>query len=651
VANSGLEVLKLLSRRLACAIVMPVALASNAFAQSGPFQEAPMLSTLVSQGKLPTLSSRLPEEPAIVVPHERIGVYGGVWRVGLLGASDGTGLLRMVGYDGMMSWKPDWSEPFPNIARAVDVSQDARTYVFHLRKGMKWSDGSPFTAEDIVFGLEDITLNRQIQPLLPGWYRAGGADPSIEAIDPLTVKIVFKSGMSLFLDYLATAEGQEVGLYQKKYCSQFLPKYNSQADDDAKAEGFANWVQRVSTKCGRRERASRWSTPERPTINAWMVEQPYLSTASEVVLVRNPYYWKVDSNGNQLPYIDRVIARVRANVEGLALLAMTGQIDMQDRHIGSSKYRTILENAQEKSNFRFYETVASVSNTTVVSFNHNNTDIALRKIFEDKNFRIGISHAINRQAIVDVVHKGRSKPAQVGPLPGSQLHNRDLSEQYLAHDLKLARDALDQVKGLRALGDGRYGLPDGTPLTISIDVVMGVFPEWAHTLDMMKTDLAKLGIDLRLNALERAEFTRRYETNEFEAQVWGGDGGWDAILQPRWYFPSDDESRWAPLWALWYLNPTALRAESPPARVQYQMSLYQTLLRSRDKEERNSIMRRILEATRDEFPVIGIGLPENGFGIVRNDFHNVPKSMPFAWTYPNPGPVRPEQFFTTRNSP
>lgn len=649
--NSRLEVLKLLLLWLACALVTPAASASNAFAQSGPFQEAPMLSALVSQGKLPALSSRLPEEPLVVIPHERVGAYGGVWRVGLLGASDGTGLLRMVGYDGMMSWKPDWSEPFPNIARAVDVSQDAQTYVFHLRKGMKWSDGSPFTAEDVVFGLEDITLNRQIQPLLPGWYRAGGSDPSIEAVDPLTIKIAFKSGMSLFLDYLATAEGQEVGLYQKKYCSQFLPKYNPQADAAAKAEGFAGWVERVSTKCGRRERASRWSTPERPTINAWMVEQPYTSAASEVVLVRNPYYWKVDSRGNQLPYIDRVVAKVRANVEGLALLAMTGEIDMQDRHIGSRRYRNILENAQNKNNFQFYETVSSSSNTTVISFNHNHGDLALRQVFEDKNFRIGVSHAINRQAIVDLVYQGRSKPAQVGPLPGTPLHNRDLSQQYLAYDLKLARDALDRVKGLRALDNGRYALPDGTPLIVKIDTVIGVFPEWADTLDMIKTDLAKLGIDIRPNVLDRTEFTKRYETNDFEAQVWGGDGGWDAILQPRWYFPSDDESRWAPLWALWRLNPAAPRAEPPPARVQYQMSLYQTLLRSRDKEERNALMRRILETTRDEFPVIGIGLPENGFGIVRNDFHNVPKSMPFAWTYPNPGPVRPEQFFTTRTAP
>jgi peptide/nickel transport system substrate-binding protein len=165
---------------------------------------------------------------------------------------------------------------------------------------------------------------------------------------------------------------------------------------------------------------------------------------------------------------------------------------------------------------------------------------------------------------------------------------------------------------------------------------------------MIRGDLAKLGIELRPNVLDRGSFSKRYESNNFDAQIWGGDGGWDAILHPRWYFPSDDESRWAPLWALWYINPNDPRAETPPPRVREQMALYQTLLKSTNPAERNALMRRILEITREEFPVIGISLPENGYGVVRNDFHNVPSKTPFAWTYPNPGPARPEQFFSTR---
>lgn len=616
--------------------------------QQRMYDEAPMLSALVAEGRLPPVSDRLPEEPLVVAPLERIGAYGGSWRIGLLGAGDGPGLLRMVGYDGMMSWKPDWSEPFPNVAREVEVSPDAREYIFHLRKGMKWSDGSPFTAEDVVFGLQDITLDKDVQPLTPAWYRPGGAAPRIEAIDPVTVRIIFKDSMSLFLEHLATADGQEVGLYQKQYCSQFLPRYNPQADSDAKAAGFADWIERLSVKCARRERSARWGNPERPTLNAWMVEKPYAADATEVALVRNPYYWKVDTKGNQLPYLDRVVGVVSPNIEKLTLLAMNGQLDMQDRHVGARQNRKILENAQKRGNFRFYELTSSSSNTTVIAFNGNHMNPTLRRVFEDKNFRIGVSHAINRQGIIDVVYQGRSKPAQVGPIAASPLHNRELSNQYLAYDLSLARAALDRAPGLRALGNGRYSLADGSPLVVNIDMAVGVFPEWVHSLDMMKVDLAKLGVDLRPNVLDRRSFQTRYETNDFDAQIWGGDGGWDAILQPRWYFPSEDESRWAPLWALWHINPKDPRAEQPPPRVREQMALYQTLLKSTNAGERNALMRRILDITREEFPVIGICLPENGYGVVRNDFHNVPAKMPFAWSYPNPGPLRPEQFFTTR---
>ncbi|MFY7960928.1 MAG: ABC transporter substrate-binding protein [Elsteraceae bacterium] len=612
------------------------------------YGEAPMLADLVSEGRLPPVGDRLPEEPLVVIPQDRVGVYGGSWRIGLLGDGDGPGLLRMVGYDGMMSWKADWSEPFPNIARAVEVSPDAREYLFHLRKGMKWSDGSPFTAEDVVFGLTEITFNKEIHPLTPAWYRPGGVAPSVEAVDPLTVRILFKESMSLFLEYLATADGQEVGLYQKQYCSQFLPNHNPQADAEAKAQGFASWVERLALKCARRERPARWGNPERPTLNAWMVEKPYAAGVGEMVMVRNPYYWKVDTRGNQLPYLDRVVATVGANVEKLTLMAMNGQLDMQDRHVGARQNRKILENAQRRGNFRFYELTSSSSNTTVIAFNGNHMNPTLRRLFEDRNFRIGVSHAINRQAIIDVVYQGRSKPAQVGPIEGSPLHNPALTNQYLAHDLSLARAAFDRAPGLRAIGDGRYSLADGSPISISIDMAVGVFPEWAHSLDMIKVDLARLGVDLRPNVLDRRSFQSRYERNDFDAQIWGGDGGWDAILQPRWYFPSEDESRWAPLWALWHINPKDPRAELPPPRVREQMALYQTLLRSTNASMRNALMRRILDITREEFPVIGICLPENGYGIVRNDFHNVPTKMPFAWSYPNPGPVRPEQFFSTR---
>jgi len=627
------------------------AMGGSTLAQQRIHAEAPMLSALVAEGRLPAVGDRLPDEPLVVVPHERVGVYGGVWRIGLLGAGDGGGLLRMVGYDGMMSWKPDWSEAFPNIARHIEVSPDAREYVFHLRKGMKWSDGTPFTAEDVVFGLKEITLNHEVQPLTPSWYRSGGVDPQIKVIDPLTVRVTFTSSNSLFPENLATAEGQEMGLYQKKYCSQFIPAFNPQADTEARVEGFANWVEHLKNKCANNSNPMRWGNPKRPTLNAWMVEKPFSANEEEVVLVRNPYYWKVDSKGNQIPYLDRVTATISANIEKITLMAMNGQIDMQDRHLGSRINRRILENAQKRGDFKFYELISSSSNTTVISFNGNHQNPTLRKVFEDKNFRIGVSHAINRQAIIDVVYQGRSKPAQVGPVAASPVHNPALTNQYLTYDLSLARAALDRVTGLRALGNGQYYVADGSPLVITMDLVSAVFPEWVHSLDMIKLDLAKLGIDLRPNLLDRVLFTKRFHTNEFDAQIWTGDGGWDAILHPRWYFPSDPESRWATLWALWYNNPNDPRAELPPPRVREQMTLYRTLMKTTNPAERNAYMRRVLEITREEFPVIGISLPENGYGIVRNDFHNVPNKMPFAWSYPNPGPVRPEQFFSTRVVP
>src|SRR5690606_2333133 len=127
-------------------------------AQSAAYQQSPVLDPLVESGALPPVEERLPAKPEVITPVHEIGTYGGTVRRGLRGSSDHNNILRFIGPQGLVRWNPTYTEVIPNVAESVEVSEDGSTFVFRLREGMKWSDGHPFTAEDILFNMENTVL-------------------------------------------------------------------------------------------------------------------------------------------------------------------------------------------------------------------------------------------------------------------------------------------------------------------------------------------------------------------------------------------------------------------------------------------------------------------------------------------------------------
>jgi peptide/nickel transport system substrate-binding protein len=130
-----------------------LALSAPAFAID--YKEAPSLAAAAKEGKLPPVAQRVSDEPEVVKPLESVGKYGGQLRFGLRGSSDYNHILRMVGAQGLVRWDPQYTKVIPNVAKSFEVDPSGKVFTFHLRKGMKWSDGKPFTADDIVFNVED----------------------------------------------------------------------------------------------------------------------------------------------------------------------------------------------------------------------------------------------------------------------------------------------------------------------------------------------------------------------------------------------------------------------------------------------------------------------------------------------------------------
>ena len=191
------------------------------------FNESPVL---VGNG-LPPVAARLPTSPEVVIPLDSIGSYGGTIRRALGGSSDHNSILRFLSPQGLTRWEPDFSQVVPNVAESWSVNAEGTEFTFHLREGMRWSDGEPFTAADILFFVEDLLQNEEFYPTPPARYVIDGQPMEAEMIDETTIILSFAAPYGTFLTELATPMGQEPVLWARHYCQQFHPTYNPRHPD------------------------------------------------------------------------------------------------------------------------------------------------------------------------------------------------------------------------------------------------------------------------------------------------------------------------------------------------------------------------------------------------------------------------------------
>ncbi|HYE00684.1 MAG TPA: ABC transporter substrate-binding protein [Alphaproteobacteria bacterium] len=604
------------------------------------YGEAPELAARVAAGALPPVAERLPEVPLLLEPVEEIGRYGGIWRMGMRRVSDHATFIRTIGYENLMRWTPDWTGVTPNLARSVTANADATEFTFALRRGLRWSDGAPFTADDILFWYRDVLLEPALTAQPPAWLMSGGAPVTVEKVDGHAVRFRFDAPHGLFPQLLALPEGAEPTSFPRHVLAPLHPRHNPNADAEARAAGFKDWVERFVAVAGRPgtvDHASRWSNPALPTLNAWVLTDTY-GRSDRLEAVRNPYYWKVDPAGHQLPYIDRVVFTLVEGKADVAALAKAGAIDMQSRHVANY----VQEIRAAQPGYAEFALVDTDMNDLVIELNQTHADPVLRRIFQAKDFRVALSHAVDRPAVIAGVFGGRGQPYQAGPRPESTFYNPVLARQYLDYDPGRANALLDGVLGAARDAEGFRLRPDGRRLSFTVATVGD---QRLKGLQAVQRYWRAVGLDVAVVDMDRRQFVARGNANAHDASAWGGDGGLDVLLYPIRYFPYNYDSYAAVAWAYWYSDRANPLAEEPPAPVREQMALYDRLKTTPDPAEQTLLMTRILEITAERFPAIGITLPSMRSGIVRRGFRNVPKQMPAAWTYPDPAPTNPSQYF------
>lgn len=609
-------------------------------------KESAYFQAQVDSGELPPISERLPVNPLVITPTERPGQQGGDWNHALVGGGSLSMVVRYQGYEPLVRYTPDWSGLTPNVAESYEVNEDGTEYTFHLRQGMKWSDGHPYTTEDVLFWYEDIYLNEDVAMGEDAWWHAGGEVGKLEVIDDVTFKVTFAAPNGFFVQQLAWASQDNLTRTPKHYLQQFHIKYNPQANELAQERGMESWIALFQFENGLDDDNIFFQNSARPTLMGWMWQSAPGENTEQAIAVRNPYYFKVDTEGTQLPYFDRIVYQMVADPEVLLLKTLQGEIDMMDQYIATPANKPVLFDAQETGDFGFYTLKETAANVMVFQLNLNHPDPVKNELFNTREFRQALSVAVDRQALIDTVFIGQGAPAQPSIRPDDPLYNERLATQHTEYDPEQANALLDELipekdgEGYRLDSQGRR-----LTLIFELDQTRTTF------IDMMQLVVPMfqaVGIDAQVRSMDRSLWeTRVRNGREFDATChqFGANSGIAAMLDARYFVPFNANALYAPGWNLYYTEPENPQAIEPPPEIKAQQDLYRDLLGTAGAEQQNAKMAQLLENAADQFLVFGVSLPPDGYGIVKNNMVNVTKEMPNSFGWPTPAPTRPEQFF------
>jgi len=613
----------------------------------GAFQEAPALAEMVANGELPPAAERLPTQPLVIEPTEMIGQYGGVVRRAFTGPGDRPNAWRWNN-DHTIFWNTSATELRPRIARAWEANDDATEWTFYLREGMRWSDGAPFTADDYLFWYEHILTNEQLVAAIPWYMQWGGEVASFEKVDDYTFTMKFAAPFPSWPQYLASGaiaghfrQGRNgLGLFAPRhFLEEFHPDFvgEEEANQKAAEAGFESWHLYFLVL------NDPYMNPDTPVVTPW---KPVTQISTdEFVLERNPYFYGVDTAGNQLPYFDGLALELVEELEVLNLRAIAGNYTVQGRHIDFAKLPVFRENEAEGGYFIDFWT-SSTRHPVKIAFNQDwdaDPDIAAFTV-GSRDFRKALSLAIERDEINETFFLGVGKLASFCPADTPPYFNDDRWDaEFGRFDPEEANQILDSIGLDQKDEEGFRRLPSGERLTLSIDAVSGAFldyPSIAERIAQMWAD--NVGIHLTVNPVERSLWVERTEANQPMMNMFE-TGEWNPAVLPR-LLPS---ARWAPVAAVWASTPNPDPAEyDGPDWIKAQVAKHWAAIAETDPEKQLELLIDGTEIMCDNHARLGIVVDVPVYTtVIQNNVRNVAKPMEWTVVAQTPGNGYPEQFF------
>ena len=628
-----------------------VGFGSISFAQK-KYNEAPMLTELVKAGKLPPVEERLPENPVVLtqdwneIPSEdmklEIGKYGGTLRLADPATEGGAApemwcfsnepLFVTPGIDTLGEMRKGNLKG--NVFESYEVSNDYKTYTFHLRKGLKWSDGTPVTTEDVRFRFEDVYLNEKLTPTFPAWLRAN-YNPSegagkLKVIDKYTFNITFPKSYPLFIAYLALRwNSWDTLLMPSHYMKQFHVKYTplEKLEPLIQKESFGKgeWWRLFWAK-------NSWSGQQGgpalgfPTLNPWVYkEQP---AKGVFVFERNPYYFKVDAAGNQLPYIDRVRVQWVTDLKMQTMKIIAGEVDYAVNRTNVTDYPLFKENESAGH----YKVALLKQHVTPYDIFLNLTykDPVWRSVVRNVKFRQALNMAINRKRIIEVVQLGK------GSLPTK-------AKVPFEYSPEKANKILDSIGLNKRDAEGWRLGPDGKRFIIPFEI-----PIWTVGTDkvaeLVAEDWRNVGIYTTVKIIDMTLADTRRNANDLKADCYWLD--WAVIwpMNPIAWFTSINQLfvDFGPLWRDWYYS-KGKTGEEPPPDVKRFISAIERVVSTGNDKVREGLIKEVYKMLYDN--VYFFTIAESYYPMIYNEnMGNIPVNTEYGIS----AAYSAEQFFFSK---
>jgi peptide/nickel transport system substrate-binding protein len=501
---------------------------------AGKYSEAPMLAALVAAGELPSVDNRLPKEPKVVPPVESIGKYGG--RLTLYATSDrGINDLQEPRHGSNLFRPPRSGLGIePDLAAGYEMNREENSFTIFLREGLKWSDGHPLTSEDVKFAYMDMYLHPDVRV----W--TGNNITDVEIIDDLTVKLIRGGGLGVLDLMLADWNGSEIVSFEPAhYLKKWHIDYNDEAQEIAEEEGFDNWYEAMYSHY--------WWWPVKdvdlPRVDPWVLKA---FDQSQRAYERNPYFWRIDEEGNQLPYIDGYVTQI-VDAEVYELKVSGGAADI-------AFMSTQLENLS------LYKTNAAAGDYEVILYPGamssaftlipilTQSDPVMRELVQDLRFRQALSVTLNREEMNEILAFGLGKPGNTSPLPSSSFYVEGWREHYAQYDPALANRLLDEIGLDEKDRDGWRLRKDGEVLTLLLEYFN---PRLTPAFELIKEYFEDVGVRTIIKLEEVSILAERRTAGEFFAwmhsEIWYPHSGERMAFMNVWVW-SDDGGH-APSWA------------------------------------------------------------------------------------------------------